>query len=69
VVAFSARISSTTDLVGKTTAFDGFILKPISPMVLVQRVDAYLRLFCNAPYARQREAAVATLAPLKAESA
>ena len=55
VVAFSARISSTTDLAGKSTAFDGFILKPISPTVLVQRVDAYLRLFCTAAYARLRE--------------
>ena len=44
LVAFSARISSTTDLVGKTEAFDGFILKPVSPKTLVDRVDAYLRL-------------------------
>jgi CheY-like chemotaxis protein len=55
VVAFSARISSTTDLAGKPTGFDGFILKPISPTVLVQRVDAYLRLFCTAPYVQLRE--------------
>ena len=44
LVAFSARISSTTDLVGRTDAFDGFILKPVSPRTLVDRVDAYLRL-------------------------
>ena len=69
VVAFSAKINSTTDLVGKTTAFDGFILKPISPRVLVQRVDAYLRLFCSAPYARQREAMAAAFASSRTESA
>ena len=55
VVAFSARISSTTDLAGRPAAFDGFILKPISPTVLVQRVDAYLRLLCTEPYVRIRE--------------
>ena len=55
VVAFSARISSTTDLAGRPAAFDGFILKPISPTVLVQRVDAYLRLLRPEPYVRFRE--------------
>ena len=59
VVAFSARISSTTDLAEKSSAFDGFILKPISPMVLVQRVDAYLRLLCAERYVRLREPPVA----------
>jgi len=54
VVAFSARISSITDLAGRSTAFDGFILKPISPMVLVQRVNAYLRLLCTKSCARLR---------------
>jgi CheY-like chemotaxis protein len=54
VVAFSARVSSTTDLAGRS-AFDGFILKPVSPMVLVQRVDAYLRLLCTEPYVQLRE--------------
>ena len=49
VVAFSARISSTTDLAARSAAFDGFILKPISPMILVQRVDAYLKLLCHEP--------------------
>ena len=49
VVAFSARINSTTDLADRSAAFDGFILKPISPMVLVQRVSAYLKLLCHAP--------------------
>ena len=44
IVAFSARISSTADLVGSSQTFDGFILKPISPSGLVKRVDAYLGL-------------------------
>ena len=44
LVAFSARISSTNDLAGRSDAFDGFILKPVSPRTLVERVDAYLRL-------------------------
>jgi CheY-like chemotaxis protein len=52
VVAFSARISSTTELAERSAAFDGFILKPISPRVLVQRVDAYLKLLCTEPYIR-----------------
>jgi CheY-like chemotaxis protein len=55
VVAFSARICSTTDLANRSAAFDGFILKPISPMVLVRRVEAYLRLLCAARYVRLRE--------------
>jgi CheY-like chemotaxis protein len=55
VVAFSARINSTTDLAGRPAAFDGFILKPVSPMVLVQRVDAYLKLLCAESYVRLRE--------------
>src|SRR5215213_4119038 len=46
VLAFSARISSTTDLAGRSGTFDGYILKPISPTVLVQRIDAYLQLLC-----------------------
>jgi CheY-like chemotaxis protein len=44
VVAFSARVNSTDDLAGGMDAFDGFILKPISPTGLVKRIDAYLRL-------------------------
>jgi CheY-like chemotaxis protein len=44
VVAFSARVGSTADLVGGAPAFDGFILKPVSPHELVQRVAAYLAL-------------------------
>jgi len=55
VVAFSARICSTTDLAARSAAFDGFILKPVSPTVLVQRVDAYLKLLCHAPCIRHRE--------------
>jgi CheY-like chemotaxis protein len=55
VVAFSARISSTTDLAARSAAFDGFILKPVSPMVLVQRVDAYLKLLCHTPCVQHRE--------------
>jgi DNA-binding response OmpR family regulator len=31
-------------LVGRSDCFDGFILKPISPTHLVNRVDAYLHL-------------------------
>jgi CheY-like chemotaxis protein len=55
VVAFSARICSTTDLAGRSATFDGFILKPISPTVLVQRVDAYVRLLCTESYVRVRK--------------
>jgi CheY-like chemotaxis protein len=43
VIAFSAHIDSTADLVGKSS-FDGYILKPVSPTELVRRVDAYLHL-------------------------
>jgi two-component system cell cycle response regulator DivK len=43
LIAFSAYIDSTADLIREST-FDGFIAKPISPMELVRRVDAYLRL-------------------------
>jgi two-component system cell cycle response regulator DivK len=42
IVAFSARINSTDDLVAGSDTFDGFILKPISPTGLVRRVDAFL---------------------------
>jgi two-component system, cell cycle response regulator DivK len=49
IVAFSARISSTDDLVGQAGTFDGFILKPISPGVLVKRVDAYLQMLGTPP--------------------
>jgi two-component system cell cycle response regulator DivK len=45
LVAFSSRIDSTADLRNGVPAFDGFILKPVSPLELVRRVDAYLRLF------------------------
>ena len=44
LVAFSGRVNSTDDLAGRAGAFDGFILKPISPTHLVKRVDAYLHL-------------------------
>jgi CheY-like chemotaxis protein len=43
LIAFSARVDSTADLAGRPT-FDGYILKPVSPMELVQRVNAYMRL-------------------------
>lgn len=43
LVAFSARVDSTADL-GRNAAFDGYILKPVSPSELVQRVSAYMRL-------------------------
>jgi two-component system, cell cycle response regulator DivK len=44
LIAFSARIDSTADLVRGTPTFDGFILKPVSPHELVRRVNAYLGL-------------------------
>ena len=43
LIAFSARVDSTADLGGRAT-FDGYILKPISPLELVRRVQAYLGL-------------------------
>ena len=43
LIAFSARIDSTADFGGRAT-FDGYILKPISPRDLVQRVAAYMTL-------------------------
>ena len=43
LIAFSAHVDSTADLIGKAT-FDGYILKPVSPTDLVRRVDAYLQL-------------------------
>jgi CheY-like chemotaxis protein len=44
LIAFSARIDSTADLIGGTPTFDGYILKPVSPHELAQRVAAYLTL-------------------------
>jgi CheY-like chemotaxis protein len=44
LIAFSARIDSTADLVGGSPTFDGYILKPVSPHELVRRVNAYLAL-------------------------
>lgn len=46
VLAFSARVDSTADLGGGAT-FDGYILKPISPLELVRRVQAYLGLLAT----------------------
>src|SRR5262245_9026453 len=43
LIAFSARVDSTADLAGRPT-FDGYILKPVSPLELVKRVSAYLKL-------------------------
>jgi two-component system, cell cycle response regulator DivK len=43
LIAFSARVDSTADLAGRPT-FDGYILKPVSPLELVQRVNAYMKL-------------------------
>jgi two-component system cell cycle response regulator DivK len=43
LIAFSARVYSTADLGGRAS-FDGYILKPISPLELVRRVQAYLSL-------------------------
>jgi two-component system cell cycle response regulator DivK len=44
LIAFSARVDSTADLVSGSPTFDGYILKPVSPSDLVQRVNAYLAL-------------------------
>ncbi len=49
LIAFSARVESTADLVGGTPSFDGFILKPVSPSELVRRVAAYLALLGYRP--------------------
>jgi CheY-like chemotaxis protein len=46
LIAFSARVISTADLGGRAT-FDGYILKPISPLELVRRVQAYLGLLSS----------------------
>ena len=43
LIAFSARVDSTADLAGRPT-FDGYILKPVSPLELVRRVKAYMDL-------------------------
>lgn len=43
LIAFSARVDSTADLGGRAS-FDGYVLKPISPLELVRRVQAYLGL-------------------------
>lgn len=43
LIAFSAYVNSAADLAG-AQSFDGFILKPISPIELAGRVEAYLRL-------------------------
>ncbi len=48
LIAFSARVMSTADLLGGVPAFDGFILKPVSPLELVKRVGAYLALLNGA---------------------
>jgi CheY-like chemotaxis protein len=45
LIAFSARVDSTADLDGAT--FDGYIRKPISPLELVRRVQAYLGLLSS----------------------
>jgi CheY-like chemotaxis protein len=46
LIAFSARVDSAADLGGRAT-FDGYILKPISPLELVRRVQAYLGLLSS----------------------
>jgi two-component system, sensor histidine kinase len=43
LIAFSARVDSTDDLIGRAT-FDGYIRKPVSPLELARRVGAYLEL-------------------------
>jgi CheY-like chemotaxis protein len=42
ILAFSADIATTADMPTGGNAFDGYILKPISPLELVQRVSAYV---------------------------
>lgn len=43
LIAFSARVDSTQDLIGRAT-FDGYIRKPVSPIELARRIGAYLDL-------------------------
>jgi CheY-like chemotaxis protein len=43
LIAFSARIESISDLLGRAT-FDGYIKKPVSPLELARRVGAYIDL-------------------------
>jgi two-component system, cell cycle response regulator DivK len=43
LIAFSAGVDSTDDLIGRAT-FDGYIRKPVSPLDLARRVGAYLEL-------------------------
>jgi CheY-like chemotaxis protein len=43
LIAFSARVDSIADLIGRTT-FDGYIRKPVSPLELARRIGAYLEL-------------------------
>jgi two-component system, cell cycle response regulator DivK len=54
LIAFSARVDSTADLVGGSPTFDGYILKPVSPRDLVRRVAAYLALLSGDPQGRMR---------------
>jgi len=48
LLAFSANIESCADLRGGNASFDGFIAKPVTPAVLLQRVTAYLELLSPA---------------------
>ncbi|HEY4129298.1 MAG TPA: response regulator [Gemmatimonadaceae bacterium] len=48
LIAFSARVDSTADL-GGHPAFDGYILKPVSPTDLVRRVQSYCELLDITP--------------------
>ncbi|MDB4878124.1 MAG: response regulator receiver [Gemmatimonadetes bacterium] len=50
LIAFSARVDSTADLVGGSPTFDGYILKPVSPRDLVRRMNAYLALLGGMPH-------------------
>ena len=56
LIAFSARVDSTADLIGGSPTFDGFILKPVSPHELARRVSAYLTLLGGAPRKPDRSA-------------
>ena len=42
ILAFSADIATTADMPTSAPVFDGYIMKPISPLELVQRVGAFI---------------------------
>ena len=48
ILAFSADIATTAEIPAGGNAFDGYILKPISPLELVHRVSEYIQRRRNA---------------------